>query len=508
MRSLAAKKHLLPLILLSLILIGAAFFRLWNFTDTLLFQADQGRDALIVADLFRKGDLVFIGPVTSIGNMYLGPFYYYFMLPFLMVTYPSPIGPALAIALSSILTTFLLYYLGKEIVGKRAGILAAFFFAFSAEIVRYSRFSWNPNLTPLVSLILFWATFRAWKRNPWYWLVVAVCFSILIQLHYMTLLVAGGFGIIWLLQLFTLIKLKNSAQLKKLILASLGGVLIFLASLTPLVLFDLRHEGINRKGLASIFEQEQAFNPQHEDDFESTTLGTGTELVSDFVMRSKLVLMENIVTQDEALEILLLIGLVIGVAISVRKKQKSALIMFAAFIIPSLIGMSLYQTNLYVHYVIFLYPLVFLFYGWLLAQASRVGWGRVLVLGILIVYLSFNIPRMPLTGNGWDIYDMQALSEELITHLRPGEKYNIVLVSPTRDIYGPHYRYFLSTTEHPSLPSERGPEADTLVVINEAGETDLASLPIYEIVIFPVKIPNEVYTIPNGPEISIFRKTP
>ena len=139
-----------------IILIIASVLRLWNLPSTMQFLGDQGRDALIAKRILIDHRPVLIGPVTSTGNMYLGPLYYYFMVPFLAITYPSPLGPAYAVALCGILAVFLTYYLGQEIVGKRAAIIAALFFAISAVAVNFSRFSWNPNLAPLFSIILIW----------------------------------------------------------------------------------------------------------------------------------------------------------------------------------------------------------------------------------------------------------------------------------------------------------------------------------------------------------------
>src|SRR6185295_6950880 len=90
-------------LLLAVIVILAAFLRLWNLPATLEFLGDQGRDAMFVSGIFREGNFVFIGPTTSVGDMYLGPFYYYFMLPFLGLSYPSPIGPAYAVAIFNII---------------------------------------------------------------------------------------------------------------------------------------------------------------------------------------------------------------------------------------------------------------------------------------------------------------------------------------------------------------------------------------------------------------------
>jgi len=68
-------------LLLVVILLIASFLRLYNLPHNMMFLGDQGRDAIIVKNIFTKFDPVFIGPVTSVGNMYLGPLYYYFVVP-------------------------------------------------------------------------------------------------------------------------------------------------------------------------------------------------------------------------------------------------------------------------------------------------------------------------------------------------------------------------------------------------------------------------------------------
>ena len=180
-----------------------------------MFEGDQGRDALVVSKIFKEGDLVFIGPVTSVGNMYLGPFYYYFMLPFLWLSYPSPLGPVYAVALVNILAVYLIYKLGSKMFGQKVGILAAFFFGLSQVSVTYSRFSWNPNLAPFFSLLIIYFNWKALKK-PKFWLAVLASFAALIQLHYLTLLAAASAGLTWLWQLSQyLVKNKTKDMSKK-----------------------------------------------------------------------------------------------------------------------------------------------------------------------------------------------------------------------------------------------------------------------------------------------------
>ena len=75
-----------------------------------------------------------------------------------------------------------------------------------------------------------------------------------------------------------------------------------------------------------------------------------------------------------------------------------------------------------------------------------------------------------------------------------------------------NYRYFLSTTTHPSLSPEQINQADALVVINEEKAiTDpdiIAQLPIWEITTFPTKGKPEVYSgnQPADPDLIILRR--
>lgn len=90
-----------------------------------------------------------LGPGTSVGKMYLGPLYYYVSVPFLAITYPDPIGPALGVALLGIATVVLMYVLGKEMIGKIPAGIAALLYATAPSVVSLARFSWNRTLRPL-----------------------------------------------------------------------------------------------------------------------------------------------------------------------------------------------------------------------------------------------------------------------------------------------------------------------------------------------------------------------
>ena len=125
----------------------AAFLRFYKIEEYMIFLGDEGRDAIIVKDMIDKWHFPLIGPPTSVGNIYLGPLYYYMMLPPMVLTNFNPVSASVMVAMIGVATVFLVYYLGKTWFGRGAGLLAAYLYAISPVTINYSRFSRNPNPT-------------------------------------------------------------------------------------------------------------------------------------------------------------------------------------------------------------------------------------------------------------------------------------------------------------------------------------------------------------------------
>lgn len=509
LQKIAPRKLTLTHYIFLFILIGASFLRLYNIPNTVQFLGDQGRDALIVSGIFRNFNPVFIGPVTSLGNMYLGPLYYYFMVPFLFLTYPSPMGPVYAMALIGILTVFLMYYIGKRFLPEKAALWATALLGFSAVVAHNTRFSWNPNPAPIVSLFLLFFTYQALKKDVKYWIAVTICFAVLIQLHYLTLLSGAGFGVLWIHQLVTLIRKKKS--LKRLLLSTGIGVILFLISLTPLFLFDLKHDGLNRKALLNIFTQEDAFKKEVSDD--SNVLA---QLLLDLRYRAEFIVVEiptgkHASNSNFLLAVLITTGFAYLVFAKVKsKKDATGELVLASFLFTGILGTAFYKQALYEHYVAYLFPVIFFVLGYLLHYlTTKKMWGTVLIIGYLIIFARFNYrhAQVILHSLGWTIAHIQAVAKTIEDRVSEGEKYNIVLLNSTGDIRGQNYRYFLTSSDRPPVLEEQFGEVETLFIIDEERkvERDVDS-PVYEVVTFPNKVPSEVYVIPNGPEITVLRK--
>lgn len=484
------------------IVVIAAGLRLWNFNNTLQFLGDQGRDATVVSRIFKERDIILIGPVTSTGNMYLGPLYYYFMLPFLLATYPSPVGPAYAVAFLSIITVALMYWFGKQMVGEKAAVFATVLFTFSSTVVLFSRFSWNPNPAPLFGLLLLWCIYQTEKGKHWFWVGVSICIAVLTQLHYVTLLTLPVAGLFWLKQILGFRSLKKNAQ-QQLLLATAISIAVYCAFLLPLVVFDIRHNWLNVSSLQNFLETSQdsvSVMPWHE-----KLIAT----VAETHGRSLQLFFEVTIGKHRTLNTALLLFTVAMMIFFIKWKKNPHLLghqILAVMYVVCVCGLAAYRSSVFDHYISFFFPATFLILGSILSRLSdwKPGW---IVVGVFIVgYLGYNIPRMPLHTLGWTVDEMKAVSQTITDRVKPGEKYNIVLLSETKDIYGENYRYFLNTTENPPLRLEHFGEVETLFIIDEQKvEKDVTNLPIYEIVVFPNKTPTEVYSIPDGPQVTVLR---
>lgn len=489
------------------LLVAAIFVRFYNLSGSLMFLGDQGRDALLVSKIFLERDLAFIGPVTSVGNLYLGPFYYYFMLPWLFLSYPSPVGPAVAVALVSIAAIILMYRETNKVFGTTVALLSSTFFALSSAVVSYSRFSWNPNIEPFFSLLLFFALLKFWQDRSHRQLVwVALATAVLLQLHYITLLVIPVAGIVWLLALVRAWGKKKSR--KSFALWSAAALGIMATSFIPLVLFDIKHAGLNIKGAADLF-QSDSFNEV------APWLERAQRIVMETNGRALHIFFETQIGKNRALNTWLLRGVVVSIVwllYRLRGRERAMLQLLALFIGTAIIGLSFYTSSVFDHYILFAIPFACIVFGIIFGKIweTRFVPAKIGVAAVVVAFIAYSWTRYPLSTTGLNINFISQTADEIHNIVLPGEKYNILLLSATRDSYGQNYRYFLSTDpEKMPVASELHHTAETLVIINEERVApDPLALPIYELVVFPNKIPSEVIELPNGTELFVLRTSP
>ena len=238
---------LVPIIILS------SFLRLDNIRGYQVFLGDQGRDVLVVKRMIVDGDWTFIGPTASVGGFHLGPLYYYMMLPALWLSNLDPVGPAIMVAVFSILTNVLIYAYARKFVNLTAAIIAGSLFAVSHLVVEYARSSWNPNILPFFSVLLIWCWTEVFSQSTkktlgWFFLIGLILGSV-IQLHYAALILIFMSVALYLLYITKQLFSHSIRPWKSFLVQVTAIILGFTLILFPFIGFEIKNNFPNTCGI-------------------------------------------------------------------------------------------------------------------------------------------------------------------------------------------------------------------------------------------------------------------
>lgn len=488
------RKNRTEAIILVIVLLIGAFLRLYRIDEYMTFLGDEGRDVIVVRRLLVNFDPILVGPGTSIGNMYLGPIYYYMMAPFLLLANFSPVGPAIMIALLGVATIFLIWYMAREwfptssrlrgASGKVhiGALVAAGLYAISPTVIIHSRSSWNPNIMPFFAVLAIYSIWQFWFKKKFGWIVISgVSFAMILQSHYLGLLIAPVIGFYWLL---TLKAISNKRQVtKKFISYTFYAAILFSVLMSPLVIFDARHGWRNFSSIHKFFTQRQT----------TVSARPWTALPKIWPITEKIVVRVVTGTNEIVGKILsqALVVLSIGVIISIYykaklKKDKSAKKRFSAYllvivwIIVALVGLGVYKQEIYDHYYGFFYAAPFFLIGGIFQEIYNLGRKKItfpmfFLLAIFLYFLvSVNLQNNPLK---YPPNRQLQRTEEIAKRIDEeagGIKYNIAVIAERN--YEGAYQYFLENLNSPFviIDPQRADETitDQLFVICELRHAD------------------------------------
>ncbi|OGH15822.1 MAG: hypothetical protein A3C22_01940 [Candidatus Levybacteria bacterium RIFCSPHIGHO2_02_FULL_37_10] len=456
----------------------ASFYRLYRIEDYMTFLGDEGRDVLIVYRILH-GDLTLLGPTASVGGFFLGPIYYYFMVPFLWLFNYNPLGPAIMVALFGIVTVWFVYKVGKEFFGASAGLIAAGLYAISPLVVTYSRSSWNPNLMPFFSLLTLYIIYKAVRSsNIKLFIFCGFLFGIMMQLHYLALFLGVIVGVYMLL--FHFAYSKNdflSKILKQYFFVFLG----FIAGWSPFLAFEIRHGFTN---IISIFNF--VFRPQD-------TAGGGHffaivndvffrifgRLITNFPEPQKISSWSkiNIDIWHQATVILGLvcIGYLFFKCYKEYKLRSLDFVKLSLLLVWLIFGIGLfgfYKKSIYDYYFGFMFPLPFLIVGIFLTSLWKLRIGKVLsvLFFLALVWLNNLTPPHKFSANR-QLNQIEEISRFVINKTE-GKPFNFALITGGNSDHA--YRYFFTvwqkepvTIENEIKDPKRKTTTDQLLVVCE-----------------------------------------
>ncbi|PJE63873.1 hypothetical protein COU89_00905 [Candidatus Roizmanbacteria bacterium CG10_big_fil_rev_8_21_14_0_10_45_7] len=427
--------------LLITILLIALFFRLYRIEATMTFLEDEGRDLLIAKRMIDTSRPVLLGPQTSTGNMYLGPLYYYLITPALILFGMNPVGPAVLIALSGVVTVYLLYYLGRKWFSNQAGYLAAILFAVLPFSVAVTRASWNPNLVPLIATLMLVvydklvygrATYRVWFT---YGLLVGV----MVQLHYMALVYCGvlSLSIAWHLR-------HKFAKLARGLVPALIGLVMMLL---PFIIFEIRNDWVNTHALTRFLLAKEEHNIRYDPPawlWWDKVSQTSYRLLGNSLIGSQMG------AQSSAPYVVSgLIILAFMTALYTWSNKTKVYLSLAMIFLGSMAILGIYQESIHMHYLEFGLPLIILIVAGIFQPKSPkwLKWAMYFLLFIIFIFGTLRTLNY-ITSGATHQAEKARLVASYIVSRAGNDPYNVV---STQGMYTTPFQYYLAISENPPV---------------------------------------------------------
>jgi len=451
------------------------------------FLGDEGRDVLVVYNILH-GKLTLLGPTASVGGFFLGPIYYYFMAPFLLMFNYNPVGPAVMVALFGIATVYLIYKFSSEIFNSRVGLISALLYSISPVVIAYSRSSWNPNIFPFFSLLTLYIIYKALvKNNAKLFILGGVFLGVSMQLHYLALFL--GFIIaVYVLSAFAIRYLfESSRNISTLIKNYLSIFLGFIIGFSPFLAFEVRHEFPNTISIFNfIFHSEDTGGTRFFDNISNVFFRLFGRLITNFPPPEQVAIGTH--PNISVWYYLTLLLAVISVCLLVYKfvqvfpafgkkfEKKSDFQKLSLLAVWLILGVGLfgfYKKPIYDYYFGFMLPLPFILVGNTLDFFMRKT--NLLKIISLVVFLSLiliNLSGVPFRNEPNRQLDQVRKISEFVLSKANNKPFNFALITGGNSDHA--YRYFFTlenkspvTIENFKNDSERKSVTNQLLIVCE-----------------------------------------
>lgn len=230
-------------LILFFVIFMAAFFRLWNIGQNLLFHYDQGRDALAIWDIWKNKDLALLGPPSDVEGIYHGALFYYFLTPIYALSGGNPVAASIFLVVLDVIGIFLLFHTARLLFkSETAGLIAALVWGISTLAVSYAR--WLSNVTPIpffAILFYFLLVQILIEGKKVLWPLAVLVVGIIVQLD-----AAVG---VFLIPLLLILGVKDRFYFVKNKAAGVFAVAAFFLPSLPLIIFDARHDLLVTKSI-------------------------------------------------------------------------------------------------------------------------------------------------------------------------------------------------------------------------------------------------------------------
>lgn len=205
------------------------FLRFYRVVDFFSFNFDEEYQAHLAFEQVKNFHPIWIGVSASNLGFYLGPGFTYLNAFLFKLTNGDPISLALFAPFWGVITAFSLYFVSKEIFGKRPALWATIFYLGSTLLNFFDRRFWNPLPIPFITIWLFYSLIKAEKDSRYF---ILTSFLLAVSAH-----VHLSLFVFWPVAIFFILK-----NIKKISLKTWAMIIgIYLLVVSPLIVFDFNH---------------------------------------------------------------------------------------------------------------------------------------------------------------------------------------------------------------------------------------------------------------------------
>ncbi len=226
-----------------MIILFAAFLRFRDLPKMAGFDFDQESASFIVDEIIKYNHTRLIGQELTFRGIFMGPYYYYLLTPFYVLSNMHPIGGLIASVISSIAIIAAYYYVGNALFHYPAGLLAALFRSVLFEELIHD---WSMVPSYFCELIVLLTWFCLWKiihhKKQKYLYLLTFLFGLYPSFY--PILFPFYFIFLFLLT-FHILKVKKEVLIKSLVFLTLP--------MTPTIVFEVKNNFLQTRRLIELF---------------------------------------------------------------------------------------------------------------------------------------------------------------------------------------------------------------------------------------------------------------
>lgn len=438
-------------IILICIVLLALFSRSYQFVERFSYDHDSDLSAWIFKDIVIDGHLRLIGQQTSSLGLFIGPLFYYSLIPFYLATGLDPIGTAFYPLIVGLIGVLSMFFVVARIADKKTAAVAAVIYAASFSISSTER-----QVVP-TAWIFVWSIWFVYSVHLIYQgrklglTIAAVLLSLVWHIQLVLVIAAIPMGL-------ALISRLKSFKFRDFILPT---VLLVVIS-TPLILFELRHDFIQfRSQFFSVQAAEQVSRTLVEKSWHVLSIAAKNVNAIFWVRPNSI--------PDYVLPLVILVGAGI---LTIKKKISIQLVLTFILWASVFIGFFVFHhINLSEYYINSLNIMWIILTAILLARMGKFG------AILLIVFLVYNLNIMislPVNRSGY--LDRKAMVDYIARDAKSHGYPCIAISFMTNPGYELGYRYlFWQKGMHVNRPDSNSPVYTIVFPHGRANRLDFTS---------------------------------